>query len=56
MQQLKWYPWMTLRSIKGHFESQAIVVYIIVKYLMSISNYENVGLEDKWMTSEVKGH
>ena len=32
---------MTSRSIKGHFESQAISAYIIVKYINNISNDGN---------------
>ena len=32
---------MTSRLIKGHFKSQAIFTYIIVKYINSISNDKN---------------
>ena len=44
---------------KGHFESQAIVAYIIVKYRNSISNDENsvLKINDLPMTSnDLRGH
>ena len=41
LQRLMRYPWITLRSIKGHYQSQSIFANVLVTYINSISNYEN---------------
>ena len=44
---------------KGHFESQAIVAYIIVKYSNSVFNDENAVLKENVLTvtsNNLQGH